>query len=442
MSLMSLESHVLAALATWRGASGWCVALSGGLDSSVLLHLLVKLRASHPLPPLSAIHIHHGLQPVSIEWVADCQALCQRLNVPLTVKSVQVLPGASMERAARDARYQAWEAQLAPGEVLLLAQHQDDQAETLLLRLLRGAGVRGLAAMPASRRLGAGYLCRPLLGVSRAALAHWAAQQQLTWCEDPSNQDTRIARNFLRQRIFPLLREQWPAVSSVFARNAEQCADAETLLAELAALDTNAAAAEQCPTWLQALPSLALAPLRALSDARQRNALRHWLQPFTLLPERNHWQGWANVRDAAVDAMPRWVLDSGELRRDGGRIWWLSGDWLVAPDTITAWPAPHEPLSLAHNGRVWLEGNIPSVPVCIRYRQGGERLRVQGRGQRDLKRLLQEKGVPCFIRERLPLLYSADGQLLAVANLALPLESAPGAPTLCWQPPTSGMDLS
>lgn len=442
MLLMSLESQVLAALAAWRTAPAWRIALSGGLDSTVLLHLLVKLRATHTLPPLSAIHIHHGLQPISATWITACQALCQRLDVPLKTISVQVLPGASMERAARDARYQAWEQQLAPGEVLLLAQHQDDQAETLLLRLLRGAGVRGLAAMPSARRLGAGYMCRPLLRVPRAALAAWAAQQSLSWCEDPSNQDTRIARNFLRHRIFPVLREQWPAVSSVFARNAEQCADADALLAELADMDLHTAAQGASLSWLQALPSLAVAPLRALSETRQRNALRHWLQPFTPLPERNHWHGWRCLRDAAPDAMPRWVLASGEVRRDGERLWWLSGDWLVTPEAYSAWPTPPAALVLPHNGRVWLEGTFPHEPLCIRYRQGGERVRIRGRGQRDLKRLLQECGVPAFVRERLPLLYNQDGDLLAVANVSLSLENAPDALKLCWLPPCSGMDLS
>ena len=176
---MTLESHLLKALAPWRNAPAWRVALSGGLDSTVLLHLLAGLAQREELPPLSAIHIHHGLQPVADAWPAHCRALCARLGVPLQVEYVQVEPGASVERAARDARYGVFEAVLKPGELLLVAQHRDDQAETLLFRLLRGAGVQGLAAMPASRRVGQGHLLRPLLNCSRDELQVYAERHRL-----------------------------------------------------------------------------------------------------------------------------------------------------------------------------------------------------------------------------------------------------------------------
>ncbi|WP_372867179.1 tRNA lysidine(34) synthetase TilS, partial [Pseudomonas sp.] len=155
---MSLESRLLTALAPWRDAPAWRIALSGGLDSTVLLHLLVGLAQRETLPPLSAIHIHHGLQVLADTWPAHCRRLCDALGVPLHVESVQVQSGASIERAARQARYAAFHALLGPGEILLAAQHRDDQAETLIFRLLRGAGVQGLAAMPQSRPLGAGQL--------------------------------------------------------------------------------------------------------------------------------------------------------------------------------------------------------------------------------------------------------------------------------------------
>ncbi|MNF79988.1 tRNA(Ile)-lysidine synthase [compost metagenome] len=357
------------------------------------------------------------------------------------VRHVQVTAGASIEQAAREARYAAFAEALGGGDVLLVAQHRDDQAETLLLRLLRGAGVRGLAAMPASRPLASGTLLRPLLGVARAELEAWARAQGLQWIEDPSNRDTRLARNFLRHEILPRLTQCWPAVSAVLARDAEQLAEAAALLGELAALDLQAAAAPAQPDWLR-LPSLQLAPLLALSEARQRNALREWLRALTLPPEREHWAGWRDLRDAAVDAAPLWRLAGGELRRAGGRLWWLSGDWLLPPaGPVVDWLAPEQPLALPGNGQVRLEGQVPEGRLQIRYRQGGEVLDLPARGHRDLKRLLQESALPAFVRGRLPLLYAGEA-LVAVANLPQ-LQMAVATPLwLRWLPPTGGPGLS
>ncbi|MCQ4348476.1 tRNA lysidine(34) synthetase TilS [Pseudomonas stutzeri] len=438
---MSLESRLLQVLEPWRQAPAWTVAFSGGLDSTVLLHLLARLRESHALPPISAVHIHHGLQGVADSWVGLCRAQCAALGVPLQVRHVKVGEGASLERAAREARYAAFAALLGEGEVLLTAQHRDDQAETLLLRLLRGAGVRGLAAMPASRPLAAGYLLRPLLGVARAELEGWALREQLAWVEDPSNLDIRLSRNFLRHEILPRLAQHWPAAAAVLARDAEQLAEADGLLGELAGLDLQVAQTPPQPDWL-ALPALQLAPLLELSASRQRNALRHWLRDLTRLPEREHWAGWEALRDARGDAAPRWCLEGGELRRADGRVWWLSGDWLGGlPPAVIAWGDPLQPLALPGNGRVRLAGEAPAAPLQIRYRRGGELLELAGRGRRDLKRLLQESGVPAFVRPRLPLLY-AGNELLAVANLpALQARLRP-ALRLVWEPPTGGPGLS
>lgn len=431
---MSLEAHLLHVLTPWRQAPLWTLALSGGLDSLVLLHLLARLARHQALPPLSALHVHHGLQAFADEWAEHCQAACAALDIPLTVCRVTVDSGASVERAAREARYAAFAEHLAPGALLLLAQHRDDQAETLLLRLLRGSGVQGLAAMPASRPLGQGWLLRPLLEVGRAELEQWAQAQGLHWVEDPSNRDTRLARNFLRHEILPRLAQHWPAVSTVLARDAAQQQEAASLLDELAVEDLARAQTPAAPGWLP-LPSLALAPLQVLSAARQRNALRYWLRGLTLLPPREHWVGWESLRDAGRDATPCWRLGQGELHRFAGRVWWLGGEWLSAPAMDRqAWPIPEQALSLPGNGTVWLEGAAPGEPLQIRYRQGGEQLVLAGRGRRDLKRLLQEAGVPPFVRERLPLLYASE-QLLAVANLPLPIAGSADTLRLCWQPP-------
>nr|WP_152482061.1 tRNA lysidine(34) synthetase TilS [Stutzerimonas frequens] len=391
------------------------MAFSGGLDSTVLLHALVRLAERRALPPIRAIHVHHGLQVAADDWPAHCQQVCDRLGVALEIVRVQVIPGASLERAARDARYQAFAARLGEDDLLLTGQHRDDQAETLLFRLLRGAGVRGLAAMPVARALASGQLVRPLLDVSRAELEDYARANGLAWVEDPSNKQLEYSRNFLRRQVLPLLQQRWPHVSSSLARTAAHMADAQQLLDELAQQDLAVAQADIDFDWLN-LPSLALAPLRELTPARQRNALRHWLAGRALAPDEDHWAGWECLRDARADATPRWRLAGGELQRSGERVWWLPDGWLASVGGPVDWPDPSVELQLPGNGSLRLEGAPPIGRLQIRYRTGGEVMAVSGRGRRDLKRLLNEAGVPAFARGRLPLLY-CDEQLVAVANL-------------------------
>ncbi|MBC3242456.1 tRNA lysidine(34) synthetase TilS [Pseudomonas lurida] len=435
-----LPANLLKKLAPWRNAPAWHIAFSGGLDSTVLLHLLASLANTETLPPLSAVHVHHGLQAAADAWPAHCQSICDNLGVPLSVKRVQVQPGASLERAAREARYRAFAEVTGAGEVVLTGQHRDDQAETLLFRLLRGAGVRGLAAMPAQRPLAGGYLVRPLLDVSREALEVYAHEHQLKWIEDPSNADSRFSRNYLRHRVLPALTERWPQAVTGLARTAEHLGEAQGLLDELALLDLQAASKASAFPWL-GLPSLALAPLCELSDARQRNALRHWLAPLTRLPDSDHWAGWHSMRDAKGDAQPLWRLADGELHRCGQRIWWLPSTRSEFSDATVSWPDPQNPLELPGNGQLTLTGEAPEGPLEVRYRQGGEILEVPGRGRRDLKRLLNESGLPGFVRGRLPLLYQGE-QLLGVPSLA-GLWPAPSDDwQLHWMPQTCDQGLS
>jgi tRNA(Ile)-lysidine synthase len=413
---MTLESDLLARLQAWRAAPVWYVAFSGGLDSTVLLHLMTRLCHQQELPPLRAVHIHHGLQDAADAWPEHCRQLCSTLGVPLLVRSVQVDPGASLERAAREARYRAFAAILQEQDLLLLAQHQDDQAETVLYRLLRGAGVRGLSAMAESRALGGAKLLRPFLDVPRRELLAYAQEHALPWVEDPSNSDTQWARNFLRREIFPRLRQHWPQVSAVLARCARHQAQAQVLLDELAELDHQACQARLPMEWLN-LPCLNLEQVRQLSDARQANLLRYWLAAHTRLPDSRHWQGWRNLRDACGGANPRWRLEQGELRRHGALLLWCDQQWREPwDDEPQAWRDPQVPLVLPGNGRVWFEGVPPQGVLSIGYRQGGERIALPGRGRRDLKRLLQEAGVPELVRARLPLLL-CDGQVQAVAEI-------------------------
>jgi tRNA(Ile)-lysidine synthase len=428
------------ALQPWRSASGWCVALSGGLDSTVLLHLLASLAQREALPPLSAIHIHHGLQAAADAWPAHCRELCAALCVPLQVEYVQVAPDASLERAAREARYAAFAARLGVDELLLTAQHRDDQAETLLFRLLRGAGVQGLSAMPVSRALGVGQLVRPLLNCSRDELLAYAREHKLTWIEDPSNTDERFSRNYLRHQVLPALLGRWPQASANMARSAAHLSEAAQLLDELAQQDIAAVQVSAEFAWLP-LPNLALPALRDLSEPRQRNALRYWLRPMTAMPDSEHWAGWQALRDAAPDAAPVWKLAAGELRRSDERLWWLAGDWLRSPVPVNVVVQGNQQVTLPANGSVRIDGLLPAGDWQLGYRQGGDQLLLPGRGHRDLKRLFNELRVPAFVRDRLPLL-RLDNQVVAIANMPGMQGAADGSWQLHWQPPTNDQGLS
>ena len=232
---MTLQAEdILPRLASWRGAPRWWVGLSGGLDSTALLNLLVELREARAIPPLGAIHINHQLHPDSNRWAERCAALCERLDVEFECRRVDVTDsGEGPEASARAARYGVFESLLAPGELLLLAHHLDDQVETFFLRLMRGAGARGLAGMPETRVLGAGALARPLLPVARAELEAYARDCGLDWIEDSSNRDLALDRNFLRQRVLPLLEERWSGYRLSVARSMDALADAERALIEV-----------------------------------------------------------------------------------------------------------------------------------------------------------------------------------------------------------------
>lgn len=412
--MLNLEQHLLNSLKPWLSSPSFCVALSGGMDSTVLLYSLVQLAQQHALPALRAIYIHHGLQEAAQSWPAHCQQLCDQLQVPLSVVEVAVAPTASVEQAARQARYAAFAQNLSSGEVLLMAQHQDDQAETLLFRLLRGTGVKGLQGIPSTRQLQHSQVLRPLLEISHQQLLDYAQQQHLQWIEDPSNASDEFDRNYLRRRILPALKQRWPQLLQNLQRTAQHMREAQQLLEELAEADLMRAQLEPGHAWL-ALPCLNLAKLRQLSVARQKNLLRHWLTPFTLLPDSAHWAGWEALRDAQQDAQPVWRLHNGALLRSQNRLYWLTEAWLQTPSEInlTVSRAGHYPLP--NNGYLVIEGEV-TTPLRVCYRQGAEVFSIVGRGRRDLKRLLQEYAVPVFARSRLPILYSGE-QPVAVANL-------------------------
>lgn len=387
------------------------VGFSAGLDSMALLHALGKVAAEFGLP-VAAIHVHHGLSPNADAWAEHAAQACAARHIALTVQRVSVGQGASLEAEARAARYAAFRACLQEGDALLLAQHQDDQAETVLFRLARGAGVRGLGAMHACRELTLSQgpsipLWRPLLTVSRRSLEQYADAEQLHWVDDESNTDTRYTRNFLRQDIIPALRTHWPAVSRTLAATAARMQEADELLAEYAEL-------LMAPLRLEH-GALSVGGLLALTLAQRKQVLRHWLHEKNLrVPEEkilDQLEG--DVLNARVDAMPVLAWSAGEFRR------YRDGLYAMAPlpDIPPFWEASWqgEELLLPDGRRLRSNTPLHGAPLTVRFRQGGERIKPAGAPHtRELKTLMQEAGIPPWERERIPLVFAGEELVLVV----------------------------
>ena len=399
-----------------------CVAFSGGLDSAVLLHALAGLTAIRQRG-LRAVHVNHRLQPQSSQWAAQCAATAAALDVEFVGLAVDVLrqPGAGLGADARRARYSAIVGVLRPGEILALAHHRDDQAETVLLKLMRGAGPEGLGAMPRLRPLGENFLWRPLLEIPRAMIREYAKQHQLAWINDPSNADVTLDRNYMRLEVMPNLRRRWPeadasiAQSARWARAAAAFIDAQAQLA-LAGIRAPDPLTLYVQDWLE------------LPDALRDPVLRHWLRSIDL-PEPTWFQ---------LDELERQLRASGEDRQPCVR--WQGAELRRYRDLLYAmppldfpppgWSSPFDGravelpagcgvlrcISLRH-GRAGQQPQLPNGWL-LRFRRGGERLKLaDDAATRDLRELFQDAGIPSWERRRLPLLFTPDDTLAAVSDL-------------------------
>ncbi len=399
-------------------AKRYWVAFSGGADSTALLHALSLNRPAGT--DLKAIHVHHGLQPEADAWARHCERVCARLGVSCRVLRAQVIrQGAeSLEAVARRVRYGAMERLMATGDMLLVAHHREDQAETVLLQLFRGAGPRGLAAMPPWRSFGSGWIGRPLLDMSRDSIHAYVAEKHLSWVEDGSNQDLVHRRNFLRHEVLPKLQQPWPALAEVLGRVAQHQAEAAELLADIARADlaamVSADARSLCCDALCQLPRL-----------RRSNVLRHWLHSggFAVPSSAQLSEIGRCLLAARADRMPLVCWSGVELRRYRRRLYVMAPCPLPpASDVRIAWHLD-KALQLPHGclqayGAVGEGMHVPQgAALEVRFRQGGERCHPVGRshGQR-LKKLFQEAGIPPWERARIPLIYHGE-QLVAVAGL-------------------------
>ena len=374
------------------------VGVSGGVDSTVLLHVL------RGLPGVAAIHIDHGLQDGAAQWAARCGAMAARWGVPFQAKSVAVSRHGNLQARARQARYRAWRDMLAPGDVLALAHHADDQAETRLWQLLTG---REAGGMPGQRVLGQGLLVRPMLGLRRGEIVAYACSAGLDWEDDPANADLRFDRNLVRHCLLPSLERRAP---EAFARlAAPRC---EPVLV-VRPLPVASAAREGIAAWLAAagLP-LAHRPIGEIE--RQSQAADGRLPRIAVAPGVEAWlfrRHWHLVRTEGLR------VETPE----GHRV--TSGACAALPNGVLAWRKD--------------EAGLPAgARLVVRFRQGGERIRLHGRNVRKtVKALFQEHGVPPWRRERWPLLYDEAGRLLAVASIGVAAEVAiPGGLQPRWTP--------
>ncbi len=395
------------------------IAYSGGLDSHVLLHLFARLQTAYPIK-LRAVYINHGVNPAAANWAVHCEKVCRELNIELVQRSLSNVDiSSSPEDTLRQLRYQILSELLQPGDFLLTAHHQNDQAETVLLQLLRGAGPKGLAAMPAIKAFAAGWHARPLLNFSREDLVSYAKEHELQWIEDDSNQDTQFTRNFLRHQVMPILTERWPTVTRTLARSALHCAEAQQMIEEMT---------EQNIADLRGRfpETLSIKKLLELDQNKQSHVLRAWILqanfPVPSLVKMQH-----ILRDillARNDKMPHITWRGVELRRYRDDLFLLPCLTSHDPMQRLQWNLD-QPLTIPALGTLSTlvckgEGVRADINnVVVRFRQGGEVFRLPGRQHHhDLKKLFQSWGIPPWQRDRVPLL-EVDGKLAAVVGWAV-----------------------
>ncbi|MGD2119509.1 MAG: tRNA lysidine(34) synthetase TilS [Chromatiales bacterium] len=416
-----LQRRLLHLLQSYEIAPRYVIAFSGGCDSTVLLHAISKIIEQLP-GRLLAVHINHGLQPQADAWQQYCAQAAAALKIDYCSLSLKLEQQAgNLEARAREARYAALHSMLQSGDVLLTAHHEDDQAETLLLNLLRGSGVEGLSAMQQFSDFGQFHLLRPLLGITLEEINNYAARHDLDWIEDPSNQQSHFDRNFLRNEVVPLLLQRWPAAKNTIARSAHNCQDASQLVHQQAIQDL-----QNCRTTSPHM--LDIEKLQEKSVVQQKYLLRAWFQSLSLaLPDHDKLEYIITTFiQCRADARPLLQWSNVKLRRYDGNLY-VSVEKSLEP--------PEQPVVFSRqdiqSGRKLLPGIAGELrfstvsqdihdteKLQVRFREGAESCVLTGRqGHRKLKKLFQQWRVPPWMRQHVPLIYWSD-ELIAIADFA------------------------
>lgn len=405
-----------AALPRLARDAAYVVAYSGGIDSTVLLHL-----AHHGLglTPLRVVHVNHGLQAQSAEWALHCRRQCELLGLDCETVNVTVDhdSGLGLEAAARNARYAALSAVMQAGDMLLTAHHADDQAETFLLQAMRGGGVRGLAAMPMIRPLAQGSHARPLLNFSRSDIRAYAEKYELSWIDDPSNADETFSRNYLRHKVMPLLTDGWQHVSQRLSLTAERCAETISLLDEIAQNDLKAC------QHADSAQTLNVQVYVSMSMPRRHNLITHWARAQSLpIPQKRFLREIdAQLESAREGAQIRIAWSGVELRVYRDQMFLIP----VQPEIDSGWRSEWDasgPLDLpAGCGELVIDGSqrsapLPQTPLNVRLAQPGDSICINAAaGHQRLSKLCQQAGIAPWVRDRMPVIY-ADDELLTVAD--------------------------
>ncbi len=418
MNMSNLYAHLCQQLQLYHQRR-FVLALSGGVDSRVLLALLARYRDEFGAF-VSAVHVHHGLSENADNWVSQCHKWCNDYSIELSIEYVQLdtSSGESIEKLAREARYQALNKHVAQGDILLVGQHADDQIETFLLALKRGSGPKGLSSMAKASSFGLGTLFRPLLTVKRSDIESCADELQLEWITDESNSDTRYERNFIRHKVTPVLTARWPSIHDSVQRTVELCAEQESLLEELLYSSLQQAMAKD--------GSLIIDELIKHSEAVRRQLIRQWFRRCHLpMPSRKHTDMiWDELALAKLDANPKLKLSDYEVRRYCGHLYCVAeyqdvSGWtsdinfcqpLRLPDNLGTLEIVKSTKGLLHlpdcSDDLWISFNPEGLSACP----------VGRVGSRKLKKLFQEYGVPSWLRRRIPILMYQN-HVVAVGNL-------------------------
>ncbi len=395
------------------------IGYSGGVDSHVLLHLCASI--TRLKGKITAVYVHHGLQVEAESWARHCKKKAASLGVDFIVLRVNAVAsqGESPEEAARNARYTALKSLIGDNDVLMVAQHRDDQLETVLLQLFRGSGLRGLSAMPESMVFGRGLMLRPLLAVSKPAIDDYAQTHALSWVDDPSNLSNDYDRNFLRNTVLPLLKQRWPACDKTVARSARHCADAQILIAEHAEVLFRG-------VFNEADKTLCISQLKSCKITQQALVIRQWFQTLQLkMPSQAFIERLqSEVILAREDSEPGLSGQGYCVRRYRDKLYCLKA---VTPEIVreSIWSvgqislrvSDHQTLFCAPSSAGIGREQWQKATIVVRVRSGGEKIRLPGRkGRHALKKLFQERGIPPWERDELPLIYLND-KLAAVGDL-------------------------
>jgi len=389
------------------------VAFSGGIDSSVLVHALT-LCPKIDQSKIILVHVNHGLSPDASQWARHCESKALEYGLPIIIKTVPTSPkqGESIEAFARDARYDLLATQMAKNDVLLVGHHQQDQAETLLLQLFRGAGPKGLSAMPVTKPFANGTLIRPLLNIDKKAINDYAQHYGLSTIEDNSNHDSRFDRNYIRHSVLPIIKDRWPTVNATIARASQHYQDQETVLDLL--IHTELSARIDTPNQ-----RFGLLECEKLNPLLLKRLLRAFVKQFTgVYPSAKALNVLLHeVIDAKNDRHPVLSLGALECRRFDGWLYLFRpvAPWSKAPICWTGDSSLSIPGFSGEITKARLKNEGLSVDVIdwtktqIRFRQGGERCKIVGHNiTKSLKKLMQECRIPPWIRERTPLLYEGN----------------------------------